>query len=169
MDTLIPAIIRLINSKAGGIVQNAAGAVLGWLFFHGLRMSPETAAEVQGIFVMAGMAAVTSVVQWLQSVQVGKMQAALGVKVDYWIGRITIAAAAAKAAFQARTMTLMTMEGTPGPGVQLGPPGVRQALYGDASPTEPRGAPLGSESPPPSSPATPAVNAPPVATGSPQP
>ena len=93
-DTVISFVIRLINSKAGGLVQAAVGAAIGWLVAtlaaKGFHVPPDLVADLTKWLVVAGMAAVGAVVQYLQTKQVHKVQAALGVETDGHIGPVTI-------------------------------------------------------------------------------
>lgn len=96
-DSLIPFLIRFINSKAGGFIQAAIGAGLGWLVAFlatkGFHVPPELVADLTKWLVFIGMAAVGGITQYLQTIQVHKVQAALGVDVDGHIGPVTIDAA----------------------------------------------------------------------------
>lgn len=97
IDTLIPLLIKLVNSKAGAFWQFLIGALLGWvvswLSKHvGLNVPADVIASWQST-LMQGCAVITvAVVQYLQTKQVHKAQLAAGVKPDGWIGDKTIAA-----------------------------------------------------------------------------
>jgi len=93
-DTIISIIVRLINSKAGGFIQAGVGSLLGFIVTaaakHGFSIPESVVADWRTALMATGALAVTSGVQYLQNLQVKKVQEALGVKQDGVIGPVTI-------------------------------------------------------------------------------
>ena len=93
-EKIMAMILRAINARAGGVIQNGVGAAIGWLaawlLSHGVELSPEAQSQMQVYLVGLGMAVVTIAVQWVQSQAGRNLQKALKLEPDGWIGPETL-------------------------------------------------------------------------------
>ena len=98
MKTLLslPFVAKFINHELGGIIQNAAGAIVGALgafllhHFH-LTLDADSQQKLDGALVAGGMVLATTVVQYFQTGSVKALQTSLGlVDPDGVIGPVTM-------------------------------------------------------------------------------
>lgn len=97
---IVNYLVSLLHSRAGALVQWAVGALIGWLTSlataASITVDPAQWQKLEAALVALGAFVVTFVVQWYQSKQTQKVQKALGVDADGWVGKQTVTAAQAK-------------------------------------------------------------------------
>jgi len=88
--------IQLLHSKSGALIQWMVGLFIGWLtsllIGLGIEIPAESYQQLQIGLANLGAFGVTFAVQWYQSKQAAKAQAAAGAIQDSWIGDETIQA-----------------------------------------------------------------------------
>lgn len=91
---LLSMILRAVNARAGGVIQNGVGAAIGWLtawlLGHGIALPEDIRTQLEVTLATIGMFAVTTVVQWIQAKANKEVQAALNVEQDGWVGPQTV-------------------------------------------------------------------------------
>lgn len=91
---LLSMILRAVNARAGGVIQNAVGAAVGWLtawlLGRGIALPEDLRTQLEVTLATVGMFAVTTVVQWIQAKANKEVQAALNVEQDGWVGPQTV-------------------------------------------------------------------------------
>lgn len=91
---ILTKLIQWINSKAGAFVQSAIGAGLGWLASKllqiGLNVPEKLWADITETSMGIGAFIVIAATQWVQAHYNLKVQGALGVEQDAWIGPQTV-------------------------------------------------------------------------------
>jgi len=91
---LLSMILRAVNARAGGVIQNAVGAAVGWLtawlLGRGIALPEDLRTQLEVTLATLGMFAVTTVVQWIQAKANKEVQAALNVEQDGWVGPQTV-------------------------------------------------------------------------------
>lgn len=97
-DKAFALLMQAFSSKAGSLVQWAVGAAIGyavaWLTQVGFAPSPALVNEFTVYAVGVGMALVSGWFNAYQATQATKLQTALEVLPDGWIGPVTIRRAA---------------------------------------------------------------------------
>jgi len=93
-DKLFALLMQAFSSRLGAVMQWAVGAAIGyavaWLTQVGFAPSPELVDELTVYLVGSGMALVSGWFQAYQATQAVKLQTALEVLPDSWIGPKTI-------------------------------------------------------------------------------
>lgn len=93
------AIITLIHSRAGALIQWLVGMVIGWLSSQfvalGIEISADSMHQLEMGLSALGAFLVTFAVQWYQAHQAKRLQLAIGARPDSWIGDETISTARA--------------------------------------------------------------------------
>jgi hypothetical protein len=91
------ALISLIHSRVGALIQWGVGLFIGWLSSQiialGIELPPEALSQLSVGLSAIGAFLVTFVTQWYQARQARTLQATLGAKPDGWIGSVTLAIA----------------------------------------------------------------------------
>jgi hypothetical protein len=93
-DKLFALLMQAFSSRLGAVLQWLVGAAIGyavaWLTRVGFAPSPELVNEFTVYAVGAGMALVSGLFNAYQAKQTAKLQTALEVAPDGWIGPVTI-------------------------------------------------------------------------------
>lgn len=91
---LLSMILRAVNARAGGVIQNGVGAAVGWLtawlLGRGIALPEDLRTQLEVTLATVGMFVVTTVVQWIQAKANKEVQAALNVEQDGWVGPQTV-------------------------------------------------------------------------------
>lgn len=91
------AIITLLHSRAGALIQWLVGIFIGWissqLVAAGIEMPAESMQQLTMALSALGAFLVTFAVQWYQAYQAKRLQTAIGAKPDGWIGNQTVGTA----------------------------------------------------------------------------
>ena len=94
VDKLKIRFFQSVNARAGTFVQWAVGAGIGWatakLLELGVSVPDDLKMDVQNALMGAGIFAVSTTIQYLQTKATQTVQKHLGVEQDGWIGPQTV-------------------------------------------------------------------------------